>query len=75
MKTNPNDVASHGYEGLTKREHFAAMAMQITVGNVKTRHSDTQGVYLSEQDLKQAAKDAVRISDLLIEELNKEETK
>jgi hypothetical protein len=59
----------------SERRMFAAMAMQITVGNVKTRHSDTIGVYLDEKDLKQAARDAVRISDMLIEELNKEETK
>jgi hypothetical protein len=67
MKTNPNDPASAGNEydhgsynpGLSKREYFAAMAMQ---GLLAGRSKD-----LSAQTL---AKQSIMAADALIDELN-----
>jgi hypothetical protein len=77
MKTQANDAAfarshastnetSNGNRsaGLTKREYFAAMAMQGLFA-VK-QHNDS---------LKLVAKVAVGMADFLIEELNKQEEK
>jgi hypothetical protein len=55
MKTHPNDSASN----LTKREYFAAMALQGLLSD-----SNSKGSY------KQFVKDAVKMADALIEELN-----
>ena len=57
--TNPNDAA-FSY-GLTKREYFAAMALQGLLA---------QPSYL---DFHLKAEKAVRLADALIEELNKKE--
>ena len=67
-ETNPNDLTypvrkmdtrNYGYEGLTKREYFAAMALQ---GMLAKYGSDYQV---------QNAKEAIYWADALIEELNK----
>ena len=67
-ETNPNDLTypvrkmdtrNYGYEGLTKREYFASMAMQGFI----TKY----GVDCQEQHIKQA----VFMAEFLIEELNK----
>ena len=72
MKTNPNDPA-HPYEGsglpettgLTKREHFAAMAMQgLCVGKFHSDIMQGQCVDLAEE--------AVIIANSLIYALNQE---
>lgn len=71
MKTNPHDlVSAYGYAneqshfdsngGLTKREHFAAMALQGLLAN-----SNSQG------GVDDYARGAVNFADALIEELNK----
>lgn len=68
---NKNDTAfpSPGYgddkpsDGLTKREYFAAMAMQGMLGNQET--------YLSMQ-LKDVAAESVVVADELINALNKD---
>jgi hypothetical protein len=57
MKTNPNDPAFHN-PGLTKREYFAAMALQGLLAD-NTYNTDV------------AANVAVDFADLLIEALNK----
>ena len=49
------------YEGLTIRQHFAAMAMQGYMANQYTRHQDA--LYVAEY--------AVKCADALINELNK----
>lgn len=81
MKTNPNDSAfsrqayfvdgggDFGAEGLTKREYFAAMAMQGLLAN-----SYNDGVYqpLSTASHDQIANMAVRLSDSFIVALNEE---
>lgn len=54
-ETKPNDVIT-GFNGLTKREYFAAMAMQSMVGECG--------------DEKYIAGLACSIADALIEELN-----
>lgn len=69
MKTSANDlinpVSRHKYlqseltNGLTKREYFAAMAMQAISFNGLNYNA--------------AAEDAVKYADALIAELNKEE--
>jgi hypothetical protein len=70
MKTNANDLCHQNisqdmggnfHHGLTKREYFAALAMQ----SCRARGSD----YRTWEDL---SKDAVEMADALIEELNKE---
>lgn len=51
--------------GLTKREYFAALAMQaVESGNVTTEHNDVLKI-------KDVATRAVSLADALIEELNK----
>lgn len=67
MKTDPNTPAfacsdeKYLQPGLTKREYFAAMAMQGLLSNAR----------LGDTCIKQYAKDAVLHADNLIEELNK----
>ena len=72
MKTEPNEpirfvkppFTPGSYYGLTKREYFAAMAMQGLMsngGNMNTYEED--------------AETAVRVSDFLIAALNKEASK
>jgi len=51
-------IAPVKYQGLTKRELFAAMAMQGLLSNPEVRY-------------KNIAIDSVEIADALIEELNK----
>ena len=75
MKTHPNDSIHNSeqgvQDGLTKREHFAAMAMQgllsIYDSEVGTVPNDSNSEYM--------ARVAVKAADHLIAELNKEETK
>lgn len=70
--THPNDKiqlihateAQGDYSGLTKREYFAAMAMQgLTSGNEDINRSDFIN-YRTER--------AVQMADALIEQLNKQ---
>lgn len=58
------------YGGLTKREYFAAMAMQGILANL---HTFEQGRYTRDgvQVTPRATLLAVDIADMLIEELNK----
>ena len=68
-KTDPNHISgtisnSDGvliYAGLTKREHFAALAMQGLAANPET------GDWLAMQ----IAEESIRQADALIKELNK----
>jgi len=64
MKTNPNDSIHNSEQGptdgLTKREHFAAMVLQGFLAN-----SNAQG------SVDDYARGAVNFADALIEELNK----
>ncbi|BES59846.1 hypothetical protein [Dysgonomonas capnocytophagoides] len=67
--TLPNEEAIYNH-GLTKRELFAAMAMQGLLGNqdmilTTMRVSDDDNLFVS------LSKAAVEISDTLIQELNK----
>jgi hypothetical protein len=57
--TSPNSTVTHG---LTKREYFAAMAMQGFVAATR---------YDSDSDIKYFAQIAVQAADALIAELNK----
>ena len=63
MKTNGNDFAfaSIRENGLTKREYFAAMAMQALAVNIDRGIRDT-------------AFWAIKYADMLIEELNKNDS-
>jgi len=69
MKTNPNDLAypvmaqNHLHIGLTKREYFAAMAMQGIVSN-HAMIDTTNWEWLSQESVKAA--------DALINALNKQ---
>lgn len=59
MPTSGDNEGQHGTLGLTKREHFAGLAMQgIVAGNV------THG-------FRDAAKYAVTLADALLKELEK----
>ena len=75
MKTEPNDTAfaygtdNYDHKGLTKREHFAGLAMQ---GLLSTYIE--AGLYGNHPSCPMVAEEAVRQSDLLIAELNKEKT-
>jgi len=68
MKTNGNDAAhGHGAEnghccGLTKREHFAAMALQGFCSREPVPFNDAE--FMSDK--------AVQFADALIDALNKE---
>lgn len=67
MKTNPNDMAfplidGSGAPGLTKREYFAAMALQ----GICSSYVDING-----WDARLAANDAINAAFFLIEKLNK----
>jgi hypothetical protein len=75
MKTNPNDPvysaekwAEAGNEGLTKREYFAATAMQA----LASIEYNFLSIELAEARYGIDAKNAVKYADALIEELNKE---
>ena len=75
-ETNPYDAAfasagSNGHHtyGLTKREHFAAMLMQNTVGEVGSDQNDVEYAVFCATG---RAKAAVIMADALIAELNKE---
>ena len=68
-ETKPNEPINIIYNsanvisttGLTKREYFAAMAMQGALAN-KSAHEKT---------MEMITKSAVKLADILIEELNK----
>ena len=67
--TNPTDpvyASNCSAHGLTKREYFAAMAMQGLCANAMTTYRHKDGLYF-------AANSAVNIADALIAELNKQE--
>ena len=73
MKTNPNHPANVINEettisqmGLTKREHFAAMALQGMWSSLTDQHYD---------NYERMAKIAVEQADALIEALNSPKTK
>ena len=73
MKTNANDTAfpiinptnNEGHPGLTKREYFAAMALQGILSNEELR-------YKIRQDNELSGDVATKFADQLIEQLNKE---
>jgi len=77
MKTNPNDAAFFQNEdayreqtGLTKREYFAAIAMQgICVQCIPGMHNSNTPVWNLER-----ASQAVNMADALIEKLNGEKS-
>lgn len=78
--TNPNDsinVIIHPVSkeveghGLTKREHFAAMAMQGLLANPEHRKEYKGQTYLMESNI--YSDQAVNLADALIEALNKTE--
>lgn len=79
MKTNPNDCAFSTTEsshddpscGLTKREYFAAMALQGLLTRVPNRHNGETDLGVSES--KRIAEEAVIMSDELIQFLNKQD--
>lgn len=58
--TGPTQLISCKYSGLTKREHFAAMAMPALL----SKHAYTEVAY-------KYAQEAVIFADALIEALNK----
>lgn len=60
-ETKPNDVIT-GFNGLTKREYFAGLAMQALITN-----RDREDEYA---DYDEVAMDAVEYADALIRELN-----
>jgi hypothetical protein len=62
---NPTSFSQSG-TGLTKREYFAAMAMQVLVG-----YKGTYGMIPYNQTPLVLAERAVECADALIEELNK----
>jgi len=74
MKTHPNDSIHNSeqgvQDGLTKREHFAAMAMQ---GLLSAYDSET-GIVPNDSNSEYMARVAVKAANYLIAELNKEET-
>jgi len=82
MKTNPNElVSAYGYigedeyfdskGGLTKREHFASMALQ----GLLSMYDSEVGIVPNDSNSEYMARVAVKAADHLIAELNKEETK
>lgn len=77
MKTNGGDLVNPtpgmGHNGLTKKEHFAAMALQ----SLLSIYNYEDGISRNVQNTEHMACLAVKASDLLITELNKpsDETK
>jgi hypothetical protein len=78
MKTDPHDSAtgfmsseSGPNPGLTKREHFAAMAMQGFIASQHTWRNWRWKPCMAAMPPAQAAKLAVEYADALIAELNK----
>jgi hypothetical protein len=69
MTTNPNEYvysdSRSGMPGLTKREYFAAMAMQGLLVNY-----NTNGMYGNHPDYPMVEQAAVRQADALITALN-----
>lgn len=76
MLTNPNDPINISFKslgesansGLTKREYFAAMAMQ---GLEASNFSNAEQEFMTEKEI---VNRAVRLADGLIEELNEKPT-
>lgn len=60
----PREFRHDTYDGLTKREHFAAMAMQGLLANPE----------LSQQSYDTTAACAIKQADALLAALNKEES-
>ena len=56
------------YQGLTKREHFAGLAMQSLIAGMLYQKSGVIGVNNCEHRL---AKDAIQAADALLKELEK----
>lgn len=82
MKTNPNEPATGfvnagGYtlNGLTKREYFAALAMQgIIAGPFSIKSlQEWCGISRYQSDLETQTIAAVKFADALIAQLNEEE--
>lgn len=82
MKTEPNDlVHAYGYAneqshfdsqgGLTKREHFAAMAMQGLLSNPEWMQIYEGQKYIFASEI--VAQTSLNMADALIEQLNKTE--
>lgn len=77
MKTEPNQGAFASMSewdkqiGLTKREYFAAMAMQGLLTRVPKRHDDE--VELGILEAKRIADECTIMADFLIDALNKEQ--
>lgn len=82
--TNPNDLAypivhqsperefeTQFHNGLTKREYFAAMAMQGLLANSEHRKEYKGQTYLMEYNI--YADQSAKLADALIEALNKTE--
>jgi Mn-dependent DtxR family transcriptional regulator len=71
-KTYPNDSIHNSeqgpQDGLTKREYFAALAMQGLLTRVPKRHGDETDLGIIEA--KRIAAESRIMADLLIEELN-----
>lgn len=65
MRTSGNDSVASTTSGLTKREHFAIEIAKA----IETRAGETQ--YQARFDSQKVAERAVKLADLLIEELNK----
>lgn len=76
MKTNPNDpinpviVDGHGDTGLTKREYFAALAMQTLVAQKWQPITYGQGGRTLVSADRHMARTAIQFADALINELN-----
>lgn len=67
--TSRSGYAHNDYNGLTKREHFASLAMQglLTIYD----SSETSPIYPNEGNVKYMAKLAIVAADALLEELEK----
>ena len=65
-----DDVDAHNY-GLTKREHFAALALEGLSRNVMLSDVDS----VAKTQVKIVARDSVMLADALIEQLNLQNNK
>ena len=69
FSTNSNVIEDVEYNGLTKREYFAAIVMQGLVSNSKHRQEYNGESYLMSSEI--YAEQAVSLADALIEQLKK----
>ena len=67
QETSPNGIHKCRFGGLTKREYFAAMAMQGLLNNYVEN-----GMYSNHPNFPMVEEVAVKCADQLIEQLNKE---